>query len=238
MKKLVLALTSVLAFSGTALAADMAVKAPVYKAPPPVAIYNWSGFYIGLNGGGGSSHKCWDLVQNFTVSYNPNLPEGCMTHWRHLRRPDRLSLADDELGVRPRSPRQLGGFKGNNVNSLAGTLFAAGLTDELKIQSFGLFTGQVGYAWNNVLWYAKGGAAVVADRYRTFINTTNVQIDSGSETRWGGTIGTGVEIGFAPHWSVAFEYDHLFMGSQNVNSYLATTGAFSATDRASARMSI
>ena len=29
-----------------------------------------------------------------------------------------------------------------------------------KIDAFGLFTGQVGYAWNNVLFYVKGGAAV------------------------------------------------------------------------------
>ena len=37
-----------------------------------------------------------------------------------------------------------------------------------------------------------------------------------SETRWGGAIGTGVEIGFAPGWSVGVEYDHLFMGSRNL----------------------
>jgi outer membrane immunogenic protein len=29
-------------------------------------------------------------------------------------------------------------------------------------------------------------------------------------------VGTGVEIGFAPNWSVALEYDHLFMGNNNV----------------------
>ena len=29
---------------------------------------------------------------------------------------------------------------------------------------FGLFTGQVGYAWNTALLYFKGGAAVVGDR--------------------------------------------------------------------------
>ena len=29
----------------------------------------------------------------------------------------------------------------------------------------GLFTGQVGYAWNNVLWYVKGGAALTDDKY-------------------------------------------------------------------------
>ena len=33
------------------------MKAPMYEAP-----YNWTGFYIGINGGGGSSHKCWDFI--------------------------------------------------------------------------------------------------------------------------------------------------------------------------------
>jgi outer membrane immunogenic protein len=41
-----------LALTGSANAADMPVKAPVYKAPPPVPAYNWTGFYIGGYGGG------------------------------------------------------------------------------------------------------------------------------------------------------------------------------------------
>src|SRR5690242_18780935 len=46
---------------GSASAADLAAR-PYVKAPPaPVAqIYDWTGFYIGINGGGGSAHKCWE----------------------------------------------------------------------------------------------------------------------------------------------------------------------------------
>ena len=42
-----------LAAVGSARAADLSV-APIYKAPPQVAApaYNWSGFYVGVNGGG------------------------------------------------------------------------------------------------------------------------------------------------------------------------------------------
>ena len=32
------------------------------------------------------------------------------------------------------------------------------------MDAFGLFTGQIGYAWNNTLVYVKGGAAVISDR--------------------------------------------------------------------------
>ena len=34
-------------------AADLPVKAPAYKAAPPIAQYNWSGFYVGANVGYG-----------------------------------------------------------------------------------------------------------------------------------------------------------------------------------------
>ena len=48
--------------AGAASAADLPVRpaapAPVYAAPG----YNWTGFYVGINGGWAEAHKCWDLV--------------------------------------------------------------------------------------------------------------------------------------------------------------------------------
>src|ERR1700681_4391936 len=51
MKKLAIMLTALAAFTAPALAADMAVKAPMYQPPAPV--YSWTGFYIFGGGGGG-----------------------------------------------------------------------------------------------------------------------------------------------------------------------------------------
>jgi hypothetical protein len=31
---------------------------------PAPAIHDWSGFYIGFNGGGALSHKCWDVIND------------------------------------------------------------------------------------------------------------------------------------------------------------------------------
>jgi outer membrane immunogenic protein len=55
MKKLFLASIALFAFNAgnSALAADLRVKAPVYKAPSPVQVYSWTGFYVGANGGYG-----------------------------------------------------------------------------------------------------------------------------------------------------------------------------------------
>ena len=38
------------------------------------------------------------------------------------------------------------------------------------------------------------------------------------ESRWGATLGAGVEYAFAQNWSLGFEYDHLFMGNEGVSS--------------------
>src|SRR3979409_237538 len=65
MKKLVVALTAMAAFTGSALAADLGAR-PYTKAPPPMApVYNWTGFYIFGGAGGG----LWSADSN--VQTNP-----------------------------------------------------------------------------------------------------------------------------------------------------------------------
>jgi outer membrane immunogenic protein len=92
----------------------------------------------------------------------------------------------------------------------------------------GLITGQIGYAWNNSLFYLKGGAATVRNRYDIWTNPGGVLVATGSSNKWGGTVGVGWEYGFAPNWSFGIEYDRLFMGDAN-NSFsfpTAPAGAF------------
>ena len=65
MKKFLLGTVGLVALgmAAPASAADMAAR-PYAKAPAPMmaAMYNWSGFYVGVNGGWGSSNKRWDFV--------------------------------------------------------------------------------------------------------------------------------------------------------------------------------
>ena len=51
------------AMAVSASAADLAAR-PYTKAPPPavVAVYDWSGFYIGGNAGYGTTRNCWNFV--------------------------------------------------------------------------------------------------------------------------------------------------------------------------------
>ena len=65
MKKFLLGTVGLVAF-GMAAPATAADLAPYTKAPQPAPyvapIYDWTGFYIGTNGGLGSSHSCVDFL--------------------------------------------------------------------------------------------------------------------------------------------------------------------------------
>ena len=65
MKKFLLGTVGLLALgmAAPASAADLAAR-PYTKAPPPMVapIYDWTGFYIGGNGGWGQSRNCVDFV--------------------------------------------------------------------------------------------------------------------------------------------------------------------------------
>jgi outer membrane immunogenic protein len=214
MKKVLLASASLFAFGALApaSAADLAAR-PYVKAPVAMAsIYNWGGFYIGGNAGGGSSHNCWDLTSVGGVAI-PVTPEGCHNATG--------ALVGGQIGYRWQSAAWVFGLeaqgdwadlKGSNVSAPAAL---APIVNSTKIDAIGLFTGQVGYAWNNVLWYVKGGAAVTHNKFNGSL--LGVTLDTANETRWGGAVGTGIEFGFAPNWSVGFEYNHLFMGKHTDN---------------------
>ena len=68
MNRLALAFSAFAIGTVSASAADLAAR-PYTKAPPPVVVaaYDWSGFYVGANGGGAWSRKCWD-INPFTIT--------------------------------------------------------------------------------------------------------------------------------------------------------------------------
>ena len=108
MKKFLLGTVGLVALSlsAPASAADLAAR-PYTKAPPMIAaVYDWSGFYVGVNGGWGSSRKSWDFVDAGRRVRRKRRQPRC--NRRHRRRPDRLSLAGFAVGVRSGSAGQLG----------------------------------------------------------------------------------------------------------------------------------
>jgi outer membrane immunogenic protein len=197
-----------LGMAAPASAADMAVKAPP-PAPLPV-IYNWTGFYIGGNGGWAQTRNC---VNFFDVT-GFDFVDGC--------RQRSGGVAGGQIGYRWQVSQWVFGLEAQgdwaDLNNQRVSLIDPRFSTRTKTDGIGLFTGQIGYAWNAALFYVKGGAAVTSNRFSIQSTLTGVELASASSTRWGGAVGAGFEYGFAPNWSVGVEYDHLFMGDNN-NSF-------------------
>lgn len=226
MKKFLIAAAAAVLASSAAQAADMPAK--VYtKAPPMVALYDWSGLYIGANGGYGSSRNCWDFTTPAGVFF---AAEGCHNATG--------GVIGGQIGYRWQFNALIFGveaqgdwanLKGRNTSAA----FPA-FGNESKVKSLGLLTGQVGYSWSNLLVYARGGAAVTNNTYSSYATATNVLASSSDNTRWGGVVGVGIEYGFAPNWSAALSYDHLFMRDSSVrflnNGTAGAVGTLYGTD--------
>jgi outer membrane immunogenic protein len=206
------------AFAGDLPAAQYSASAsyiPIY--------YDWSGFYLGANGGYGLAHDCLRVGS----SSGNLLDEGCHD--------GNGGIVGGQVGYRWQfggAPMVFGleaegdwaNLRGSHVSFLDPTI-----TNRTELNGFGLFTAQFGYALNNVLFYLKGGAALTSDRYEDLSTFGGTVLGAVSQTRWGGTAGLGAEYGFTPNWTAGLEYDHLFMGGRNFN--LAGPLGFVATEQ-------
>ena len=202
-----------IAGAGATSAADLPERAYI-QTPVMAVVYNWTGFYIGANGGYGANHNCWGLVAAAGV-----LADGCHT--------SSGGLVGGQLGFR----QQAGAFvfgaelqgdwaslRGSHVSTL-NPLF----TERLRVDGLGLLTGQFGYAWNAALAYLKIGASLTNSRLDLLTTPGGVGVAAATATRWGAILGAGFEYGFAPNWSAAVEYDHLFTGNSN-NTFVTPAG--------------
>jgi outer membrane immunogenic protein len=226
MKTLLLASVSLFAL-GT-LAPAGAADLPLYSKAPvaPVPVYDWTGVYAGINGGGGIAHACWSITNVLGTAVDPAVGEGCHNA--------KGGTVGGQIGYRWQRAHWVFGlegqgnwadFKGSNPS-----LALAGVTNQTRIDSFGMITGQLGYAVNSVLFYGKTGAAVAHDKYDSFGGAMPT-VATISQARWGYGIGFGVEYGFADNWSIGGEYDHLFLGHHSGDFKIPVAGTLIRTDR-------
>jgi outer membrane immunogenic protein len=207
----VAASVAVVGAAAPALAADLAAR-PYTKAPPPMVapIYDWTGFYIGANGGWAESRQCVDFFNTLGTAF----ATGCNNRSG--------GVIGGQIGYRWQANQFVFGLEAQgdwaDLSNTRATLFDPTLSARVKTDAIGLFTGQLGWAWNASLLYVKGGAAVTNNHLNVFDNLTGINLVSADATRWGAAVGVGWEYGFTPNWTVGVEYDHLFMGHDN-NSF-------------------
>jgi outer membrane immunogenic protein len=207
-----------------ALAADLPVPAakPAYYPLPP-ASYNWSGIYFGGNVGGGFLN---DLVTFSTTTPLENA--GTTTRLTPFS-----VIGGAQVGFNAQFGPVVAGVEGTWTSSAITGNTPIGALDGSQEESrsaphwFGTATGRLGYAFNDVLLYAKGGGAWMHVDY-TQINLIG-GVNNGqqliSDTRDGYTVGGGIEYAFNENLSAKLEYDFLDFGTKNYNFTAMNGGA-------------
>jgi outer membrane immunogenic protein len=214
-----------LGFAGQALAADLEPH-PYSKAAPAwiPATYDWSGLIVGINGGWGSSHDCFDFT---TPTGTFIASEGCHNATG--------AVFGGQIGYRWQAGGWVFGIEVQgdwaNLRGTNQSLFTPAFMPRSSVNDFGLLTGQVGYAVDTALFYVKGGGAVTANQYDVLATAGGaLTATTSSQTRGGGTVGAGFEFSFTPNWSIGAEYDHLFM-QDKLTTFTAAAGGLFGTDR-------
>jgi outer membrane immunogenic protein len=219
--------------AGPALAADLPLKSEV----PVVPRFSWTSCYLGGHIGGGKGSKAMtDPV--FLVEENLIAP-GTTTGITTVTTSPTGAVIGGEIGCDYQ-------FASNVVIGIEGT--ASGTTmrgsqivslhdsppDVALVQANNDFlasvTGRIGYAFDTVLLYGRGGFAVAGDKYNVSGGSVagngtpfNFQ---GLDNRYGWIAGGGVDWAFSRHWSMNVEYDYYHFGSGNI---LMTDGISGST---------
>jgi outer membrane immunogenic protein len=188
----------------------------------------WTGFYIGANAGYAGGDLSWvDADTAGTESGEVTGPETLTKHGHSG------FIGGGQLGYNHQFGSWLvlgveGTFdysdvKGSSVRNTEVNTDAFETRDDW----IGTIAGRVGFAWNKVLFYAKGGGAFVNERYswrHGTLDDETVDPFTANEVRTVGMVGGGLEYAITCHWSAKVEYNHLFLGSEDVSGTRIDSG--------------
>jgi outer membrane immunogenic protein len=252
MKKLATAIAVITLIGTPALAADL--NKPVHKAPPPAPapVYNWTGWYVGLNAGWVDLNA--DANTNAVITSTSTAPINATniaaTATNQLNNRADGFIGGGQVGYNYQfSPAFVAGFEadiqGTTPHSNASVSSAvvgnalvtppanwmAATTVSSRLDYLGTVRGRLGWlATPAFLLYGTGGLAYGGVKSSTSIDFTNTggalpgfTSGSFSDTRTGWTAGAGFEWMFFPSWSAKLEYLHYDLGSTTYG-----TGGYSA----------
>jgi outer membrane immunogenic protein len=195
MKRVILAFVGVVALGGAAAAADLPpapAPAPYYKAPAIVPTYDWSGFYIGINGGGGWGRSTWTTTGSFDISGG---------------------LVGGTVGYNYQMNQVVLGIEGDidwaDINGSVTNLGCPSATGTCTTGDnwLGTVRGRLGYAADRFMPYITGGAAF-GD-----IKGTGAGLSGIDTSNVGWTAGGGIEFAIAGHWTAKAEYLYVDLGN-------------------------
>jgi outer membrane immunogenic protein len=241
LKKLLLATAATAALSSGALAADLPVEVPA-AIPAPI-IFNWTGFYVGVNAG-------WIRQNGDAIVVGDPAFVGIGGPVLAGTAPGGFDTGSDgwlfgaQLGYNIQFGNIVAGIEADlqytDIGGAAGfgpVAVAAGLGGGTRTTSaftemdwFGTLRGRVGVAFDRVMIYATGGLAwgnveVGNTQTRTIGAVATFASGSVSDTQWGWTLGAGVEFAVVNNVSVKVEYLYYDLGDITVTSPAFAAGA-------------
>lgn len=205
------------AVAHSASAADLSMPSPVYRAPPPL-YFTWTGWYVGLNGGGGWGRS------NQTASFNAaGFPAASTGNFNTSG-----GLAGGTIGYNYQMGQWLVGAEADlDWSNIRGTFNSAitipGGTAPVSFSSqlnwLDTTRVRVGWVWEHALFYGTAGAAVGGVTATANASAAAAGLAAGvtaadTQTRFGWTAGAGVEYAFNNYVSAKVEYLYVDLGTQ------------------------
>lgn len=206
-----------LASTSIASAADMAMKAP-YAAP--AAVWNWTGFYVGANAGGG-----WGTTETTLASAGGLPVPGGIALTQNSRSG---FLGGGQAGYNFQSGWAVFGVEGTiDGLDVKGTMpcfgVAVGLSCTAKSDWLATVTGRIGgVVGDRTLVYVKGGAAWLNSKHTLssvagFGGGGAAFSTSATSTTFGWLLGLGTEYAFDHNWSAFVEYNYMEFDKKTIN---------------------
>src|SRR3982074_1528089 len=214
MKKILAGAAALLGTAVSAQAADMAVKAPYFKAPVAM-VYDWTGFYIGVNAGVGIGRDYTRLAVPAGLSFEASYlnPQG--------------GLGGGQIGYNWQVPNSFFGalvfgveadIQGtgmrDNFSCLIGCLPAQNNNFNQKLDWFGTVRGRVGIATGPVLSYVTAGWAYGSVKTTLTETVGTTAAFASNQNRGGWTVGSGVEASLGGNWTGKIEYLWVNLGDR------------------------
>jgi outer membrane immunogenic protein len=214
MKKILAGAAALLGTVVSAQAADMAVKAPYLKAPVAM-VYDWTGFYIGVNAGVGIGRDYTRLA----------IPGGASFEATYLN--PQGGLGGGQIGYNWQVPNAFFGalvfgveadIQGtgmrDNFSCLIGCLPAQNLNYNQKLDWFGTVRGRVGIATGPVLTYVTAGWAYGSVKTTLTETVGTTAAFASNQNRGGWTWGSGLEASLGGNWTGKIEYLWVNLGDR------------------------
>lgn len=177
-----------IAMAPAAYAADMPIAPPPVQALVPEATsFDWSGFYVGVYGGYAFGESDDSLLGSVDADGG---------------------LAGGTIGYQIQSGNFVYGLEADG--GWAGIETDSNASFETTIDWTATVRGRIGYAFDNFLLFATGGAAIAGVEHTVF--GTGVEDD----TRFGWTVGAGAEAALTDNISAKIEYQYIDLGDDTL----------------------